>query len=133
MTKVTFEISDHVAKCAEARGLLNSETVEALLQGKAKACSVDKFFDAAESGQPIKVTFDISDDVAANARSLGLLNSGMVEDLLRNKVRVCAATSFCEAAERIHAHGEPPITEEELVDLCRAARKGEAVNLCVTC
>ena len=71
-----------------------------------------------------QVTFEISDDVAEKAKSYGLLDSETVEELLLRKVRSCAAAKFCEAAEDLHK-SEPPITEDELVELCRAARRKE--------
>ena len=124
MTTVTFEISKYVAQCAEARGLLNSETMKELLQDKEVVCSTKKLQDPTERKQLTKVSFDLPEEMAVRASSLGLLNSEKVEDLIRVKVRSCAAESFCRAAEDLHKT-EPPITEDELMDICRKVRRGE--------
>ena len=47
-TEITIVISDQIAREAEAKGLLTSQSVEELLRAELRRRRVDQFFDAAD-------------------------------------------------------------------------------------
>ena len=52
MTRVTFEISDDIAERAKSSGLLNSETIEELLDRKANTCAASGHLEIADELNP---------------------------------------------------------------------------------
>lgn len=68
----------------------------------------------------------LPDDLARRARSAGLLTDGAIEHLLEEAMRREAGRQLLQVAERLHAAGVPPISEEEIVaevNAVRAARR----------
>ena len=75
----------------------------------------------------MQVTLNLPDDVALRAQDAGLLTVEAIQKLLEEAMRRAAGRRLLSMAERLHAAGIPPMSEEELDDLIhevRAERKG---------
>jgi hypothetical protein len=75
----------------------------------------------------MQVTLNLPDDVALRAQDAGLLTVEAIQKLLEEALRRAAGRKLLSMAERLHAAGIPPMSEEELDDLIhevRAERKG---------
>ena len=64
----------------------------------------------------------LPDELAQRARSAGLLTDSAIQRLLEEAMRREAGRRLLQVAERIHAAGIPPMTEEEISAEVKAAR-----------
>ena len=64
----------------------------------------------------------LPDDLAERARRAGLLTDTAIQRLLEEAMRREAGRRLQEVAERLHAAGVPPMSEEEIVAEVKAAR-----------
>jgi len=64
----------------------------------------------------------LPDDLARRARSAGLLTDSAIQRLLEEAMRREAGRRLLQVAERLHATGVPPISEEEIVAEVKAVR-----------
>ena len=64
----------------------------------------------------------LPDDLAQRARSAGLLTDGAIQRLLEDAMRREAGRRLLQVAERLHAVGVPPMSEEEIVAEVKAER-----------
>ena len=69
-----------------------------------------------------ELTVTLPDDLAQRARSAGLLTDSAIQRLLEEAMRREAGRRLMEVAERLHAAGVPPMSEEEIDAEVRAAR-----------
>lgn len=68
----------------------------------------------------------LPDALAQRARSAGLLTDTAIEQLLEEAMRRQAGRKLLQVAERLHAAGVPPMSEEEIdaeVQAVRAERR----------
>lgn len=65
----------------------------------------------------MQVTLDLPDDVALRARDAGLLTVDSMQNLLEQAMRRAAGRKLLSMAERLHAAGVPPMSEDALDDL----------------
>lgn len=70
----------------------------------------------------MELTVTLPDDLAQRARSAGLLTDSAIQRLLEEAMRREAGRRLMEVAERLHAAGIPPMSEEEIDAEVRAAR-----------
>ena len=69
----------------------------------------------------------LPDDLAQRARSAGLLTDGAIQRLLEDAMQREAGRRLLQVAERLHAAGVPPMSDEEIVAAVKAQRRmGEA-------
>ena len=64
----------------------------------------------------------LPDELAQRARSAGLLTDSAIQRLLKEAMRREAGHRRLQVAERLHAAGVEPMSEEEIVAEVRAAR-----------
>ncbi len=64
----------------------------------------------------------LPDDLARRARSAGLLTDGAIQRLLEEAMRREAGRRLLQVAERLHAAGVPPMSEEEIDAEVKAVR-----------
>jgi post-segregation antitoxin (ccd killing protein) len=64
----------------------------------------------------------LPDELARRARSAGLLTDGAIQRLLEEAMRREAGRQLLQVAERLHAAGAPPVSEEEIVAEVKAVR-----------
>lgn len=64
----------------------------------------------------------LPDELAQRARSAGLLTDSAIQRLLEEAMRREAGRRLLQVAQRIHAAGIPPMTEEEIAAEVKAAR-----------
>jgi nucleotide-binding universal stress UspA family protein len=64
----------------------------------------------------------LPDDLARRAHSAGLLTDSAIQLLLEEAMRREAGRRLLQAAERLHAAGVDPLSEEEIVAEVKAAR-----------
>jgi len=64
----------------------------------------------------------LPDDLAQRAKSAGLLSDAAIQQLLEDAMRRAAGRKLLEVAERVHAAGIPPMTDEEVVAEVKAVR-----------
>ena len=72
----------------------------------------------------------LPDELAERARSAGLLTDGAIQRLLEEAMRREAGQRLLQVAQRIHASGIPPMTEEEIVAEVKAARAERRAREC---
>ena len=64
----------------------------------------------------------LPDELAQRARNAGLLTDGAIQRLLEEAMRREAGRKLQAIAERVHAAGIEPMTDEEIVAEVKAAR-----------
>ena len=72
----------------------------------------------------MQVTLNLPDDVAQRAQDAGLLTVEAVQKLLEEAMRRVAGRKLLSMAEKLHAAGIPPMSEEALDDLIHDVRAG---------
>lgn len=70
----------------------------------------------------LEIRLSLPDSVAQEAEASGLLQSESLEILLREELRRRRAQRFFEAADRLAALDEPPMTEAEVEAEIQAVR-----------
>jgi hypothetical protein len=70
----------------------------------------------------MQVTLNLPDDVARRAQDAGLLTVDAVQGLLEEAMRRAAGRKLLSMAERLHAAGIPPMSEDALDDLIHEVR-----------
>ena len=70
----------------------------------------------------MKIILNLPDDVAVRAQEAGLLTGPAVQELLESALRRDAGSRLISMAERIHAAGIPPISEDALDELIHELR-----------
>ena len=70
-----------------------------------------------------RVTVTLPESLVTQARAEGLLTSENLERLLREEMRRRNLKEFGDLLKRLHALKVPPMTEEELAEEIRAARR----------
>jgi hypothetical protein len=70
----------------------------------------------------MQVTLNLPDDVALRAQDAGLLTVEAVQKLLEEAMRRAAGRKLLSMAERLHAAGIPPLSDDELNDLIHQVR-----------
>ena len=71
----------------------------------------------------------LPDELAQRARSAGLLTDMAIQRLLEEAMRHDAGRRLLQVAERLHAAGLEPMSEEDIVAEVRAARAGRRGQL----
>lgn len=69
-----------------------------------------------------QLVLNLPDELAQRAEEAGLLTDAAIQRLLEEAMRREAGRRLLEVAERIHASGVPPLTEEEIVAEVKAVR-----------
>ena len=64
----------------------------------------------------------LPDELAQRTRSAGLLTDGAIQRLLEDAMQREAGCWLLQVAERLHAAGVPPMSEEEIVAEVKAER-----------
>lgn len=64
----------------------------------------------------------LPDELAQRARSAGLLTDGAIQRLLEDAMRREAGRKLLNIAERVHAAGIEPMSDEEIVAEVKAVR-----------
>jgi post-segregation antitoxin (ccd killing protein) len=64
----------------------------------------------------------LPDELAQRARNAGLLTDGAIQRLLEEAMRRQAGRKLLAIAERVHAAGIEPMSDEEIVAEVKAAR-----------
>ncbi len=70
----------------------------------------------------MQVTLNLPDELVLRAQDAGLLTVEALQKLLEEAVRRQAGRKLLSMAERLHAAGIPPMSEDELNDLVHEAR-----------
>ena len=70
----------------------------------------------------MQVTLNLPDELVLRAQDAGLLTVEAMQKLLEEAVRRQAGRKLLSMAERLHAAGIPPMSEDELNDLVHEAR-----------
>ena len=70
----------------------------------------------------MQVTLNLPDELVLRAQDAGLLTVEAIQKLLEEAVRRQAGRKLLSMAERLHAAGIPPMSEDELNDLVHEAR-----------
>lgn len=68
------------------------------------------------------VVVKLPDELAQRAKNAGLLSDSAIQRLLEEAIRQQAGQRLLQVAERLHAAGVEPMTEEEIVAEVKAAR-----------
>lgn len=74
----------------------------------------------------------LPDDLARRARNAGLLSDSAIQRLLEEAMRREAGRKLMQVAERVHAAGIEPMSEDEIaaeVDAARAERRVREAKL----
>jgi hypothetical protein len=74
----------------------------------------------------IEIRLSLPDSVAREAEASGLFEPGSLEAMLRGELRRRRIDRLFEAADRLAALPEPPLTEQEVAVEIQAARAGRA-------
>ncbi|MCI4429082.1 MAG: hypothetical protein JHC40_07945 [Burkholderiales bacterium] len=69
-----------------------------------------------------ELVVQLPDELARRARSAGLLTDSAIQRLLEEAMRREAGRRLLHVAERLHAAGVEPMSEEEIVAEVKAAR-----------
>ena len=69
-----------------------------------------------------ELVIKLPDELAQRARSAGLLTDGAIQRLLEDAMRREAGLRLRQVAERLHAAGVTPMSEEEIVAEVKAER-----------
>jgi hypothetical protein len=69
-----------------------------------------------------ELVVSLPDDLAQRARDAGLLSDSAIQRLLEEAMRREAGGKLMAIAERIHAAGIPPMSDEEIVAEVKAVR-----------
>ena len=69
-----------------------------------------------------EVTLSLPDDLAQRAREAGLLSDHAIQELLEDAMRRNAGRQLLAVAERLHADGLPPMSDEEIIAEVKAVR-----------
>jgi len=69
-----------------------------------------------------ELTVQLPDELAQRAKNAGLLSDIAIRQLLEDAMRRAAGRKLLSIAERIHATGIPPMSEEEIVAEVKAVR-----------
>lgn len=70
----------------------------------------------------MEIILNLPDEVAVRAQEAGLLTVPAVQELLENALRRAAGSRLISMAERIHAAGIPPMSEDALDELIHEVR-----------
>ena len=70
----------------------------------------------------MEITLNLPDELALRAQSEGLLSADAVQRMLEDTLRRAAGQRLLEIADRVHAAGIEPMSEEEVVAEVRAYR-----------
>ena len=70
----------------------------------------------------MQVTLNLPDELALRAQDAGLLTEAALQKLLENAMRREAGRKLLSMAERLHAAGIPPMSEDALNDLIHEVR-----------
>jgi len=70
----------------------------------------------------VELTVTLPEQVAREAEANGLLKSEVLERLLRAEIRRRRAGALFDAADRLAARPEPPLTDAEVLAEIQAAR-----------
>lgn len=70
----------------------------------------------------IEIRLSLPDSVAREAEACGLLKPSSVEAMLRGELRRRRIEQLFDAADRLAALSEPPLTEHEVEEEIQAAR-----------
>lgn len=70
----------------------------------------------------MEITLNLPDELARRAQSEGLLSTEAVQRMLEDTMRRAAGTRLLQIADRVHAAGIEPMSEEEVVAEVRAYR-----------
>ena len=68
---------------------------------------------------------NLPDELAQRAKSAGLLSDSAIQRLLEEAMRREAARKLMQVAERIHAAGIEPMSDDEVVAEVKAVRAGQ--------
>ena len=74
----------------------------------------------------MEIILNLPDEVAVRAQEAGLLTVPAVQELLESAMHRAAGSRLISKAERIHAAGIPPMSEDaldELIHEVRASKK----------
>lgn len=71
----------------------------------------------------VEIKLDLPESLAREAEASGLLTPQSIEALLRAELRRRRANQLFEAADRLAALAEPPLTEAEIEVEIQAARR----------
>jgi hypothetical protein len=69
-----------------------------------------------------QIMLTLPDDLAQRAQQAGLLSDSAIQQLLEDAMRREAGRRLLDVAERLHAAGVPPMSEEEIMREVRTAR-----------
>lgn len=69
-----------------------------------------------------ELVVNLPDELAQRARSAGLLTDSAIQRLLEEAMRREAGRRLLQVAERVHAAGIPPMSDEEIVAEVKAVR-----------
>lgn len=69
-----------------------------------------------------EVTLSLPDELAQRAQKAGLLSDRAIQALLEDAMRRNAGRRLLEVAERLHAAGVAPMSDEEIVAEVKAVR-----------
>ncbi len=70
-----------------------------------------------------RISFELPDEVAEQAKSVGLLEPKRLTDLIMGALREDLANTYRQHADRIRESGAPVMSEEEVVAEIKAMRK----------
>lgn len=76
-----------------------------------------------------ELVLKLPDDLAQRAKSAGLLSDSAIQQLLEDAMRRAAGRKLLEVAERVHAAGIPPMTDEEVVAEVKAVRAEQRARM----
>jgi len=76
-----------------------------------------------------RIQIDLPDATAQAARDAGLLTSEALSQLLEDALRRTAGRKLLAIAERMHAAGIPPMSDEEIVAEVKAVRAEQRAHL----
>ena len=72
----------------------------------------------------LEVKLNLPDQIAQEAQRAGLLNGRAIERLIEEAVRREAGKKLLDAMQRVRDANVPPLTEEDIAEEVKAARKG---------
>ena len=70
----------------------------------------------------MEITLNLPDELARRAQNEGLLNAEAMQRMLEDTLRRAAGQRLLEIADRIHATGIEPMSEDEVAAEVRAYR-----------
>jgi hypothetical protein len=71
----------------------------------------------------LEIRVELPDGLAREAEARGLLTPESIESLIREEIRRRQVDALFDAADRLAASREPPLTQEELEEEIQAARR----------